>query len=247
MFSKDCPQCGKDNAAYAVRCACGYLFGAMDDSVETDDGHAQTVQEEKLYEEYLKARAEQAASSAREAARIAATQPGNRVRVEQAAQAKLAAAKVEAELAAQRAKLDAVTPDPPKTGVEAPAQETAARPKSASPMPGISAPSRRYPVRNAGWQVAEELFSAAWARCIGNAESSDCAAPGAGPAVCHRRILDRRRTRASHPHPSAPEPARREPAATEFRQSAPTADPLRLYYARKRPLKRRRLGPLDTP
>ena len=135
MFSKDCPQCGKDNAAYAVRCACGYLFGAMEDSVETDDGHAQTVQEEKLYEEYLKARAEQAASSARETARIAATQPGNRVRVEQAAQAKLAAAKVEAELAAQRAKLDAVTPNPPKTGVEAPAQETAARPKSASPMP----------------------------------------------------------------------------------------------------------------
>ena len=125
MFSKDCPQCGKDNAAYAVRCPCGYLFGAMDNSVDADDDHAQTVQEEKLYEEYLKARTEQAAGTAREAARIAATQPGNRAKVKQAEQAKLAAAKVKAELAAQRGKLDKVTHNQPKTSVEAPAQAVA--------------------------------------------------------------------------------------------------------------------------
>jgi hypothetical protein len=97
----------------------------MDDSVDADDGHALTVQEEKLYEEYLTARAEQAASTAREAARIAATQPGNRVKVKEAEQAKLAAAKVKADLAAQRAKLDEVTHTPPKTRVEAPAQAVA--------------------------------------------------------------------------------------------------------------------------
>ncbi|MFQ5756520.1 MAG: zinc ribbon domain-containing protein [Acidiferrobacterales bacterium] len=112
----------------------------MDDSVDADDGHALNVQEEKLYEEYLTARAEQAASTAREAARIAATQPGNHVKIREAEQAKLAAAKAKAELAAQRAKLDEVPHNLPKTSAEA---RAAASPVGQRPVgAATSDPSR---------------------------------------------------------------------------------------------------------
>ncbi|MFQ6021509.1 MAG: hypothetical protein ACE5NW_02205 [Acidiferrobacterales bacterium] len=108
IFSKDCPQCGETNAAYAVSCRCGFAFNSADEDSEGEADAKLSLQEEKLYQEYLAARAQQAATAAYDAARLAAAQPGNNLKVKEAEQANATAEGAKAELAAHQAKLGVI-------------------------------------------------------------------------------------------------------------------------------------------
>lgn len=103
IFLKACPQCAGVSAVGATRCACGYVF-----EMPNDDRCPVTMEklaeEQKLYAEYLGARAEQAAEAARVAAHTAAMDPGNERKASQAATFKRGADAAKAELAAQVAR-----------------------------------------------------------------------------------------------------------------------------------------------
>lgn len=60
IFSKECPHCAATRPADASRCGCGYVFDPylLDDAQRT---LGLAAEEEKLYEEYLAARAAEAA------------------------------------------------------------------------------------------------------------------------------------------------------------------------------------------
>ena len=64
-ISNECPQCAATRPADASRCRCGYLFDPypLDDAQRTLE--LASEEDEKLYEEYLAARAAQAAKAAR--------------------------------------------------------------------------------------------------------------------------------------------------------------------------------------
>jgi hypothetical protein len=65
IFSKECPQCAATGPADASRCGCGYLFDPyLVDDAQRTLGLA-VKEDEKLYEEYLAARAVQAAEAAK--------------------------------------------------------------------------------------------------------------------------------------------------------------------------------------
>lgn len=58
IYHKDCPRCAATAATYIRRCACGFSF---DGSENTDSAQElEAAEEERLYEEYLAARARQA-------------------------------------------------------------------------------------------------------------------------------------------------------------------------------------------
>ncbi len=63
IYHKDCPRCAATVATYISRCACGFSF---DEAENTDSTHEQeaAAEEERLYEEYLAARARQASVAA---------------------------------------------------------------------------------------------------------------------------------------------------------------------------------------
>ncbi len=93
IFDKVCLRCTASNSVTAARCACGYAF----EPENSADPH-----EEKLYEEYLAARAVQASEAARAAVENATRRPANHLKAAEAAKAKRTAATAKAELAAQR-------------------------------------------------------------------------------------------------------------------------------------------------
>lgn len=115
IFSKECPHCAATRPADASRCGCGYVF----DPYLLDDAQCTlglAAEEEKLYEEYLAARAAQAVGAAGVAAKLAAIDPENEPtaiddaraqRGAQAANAKLAAQRARAAQAAEAAKIEA--------------------------------------------------------------------------------------------------------------------------------------------
>lgn len=100
IFEKTCPQCTATQSAGAVRCACGYLFNPLyleDPQLALE----LAIREEKLIEEYLAARAEQAIEVARTAARAASVEPDDEKKAAEAAKAQQSAAIAQAELAEQ--------------------------------------------------------------------------------------------------------------------------------------------------
>lgn len=111
IFSKECPQCAATRPTDASRCGCGYVFDPylLDDAQRT---LGLAAEEEKLYEEYLAARAAQAVEAARVAAELAAIDPENEPTAiddagAQAANAELAAQRARAAQAAEAAKIEA--------------------------------------------------------------------------------------------------------------------------------------------
>ncbi|MFQ5936795.1 MAG: zinc ribbon domain-containing protein [Acidiferrobacterales bacterium] len=122
-LAKDCPQCGDTNAAYAVRCRCGYEFNSLECDEVADDDFATTIQEEELYVEYLAARAQQAAAEAQAAAKAAAADPGNRQLAKSAELAKSAAEQAHAELHSQRTRVVASGHAPRPENAQSPAVE----------------------------------------------------------------------------------------------------------------------------
>jgi hypothetical protein len=136
IFAKDCPRCGETNAAYAVSCRCGFAFNSVDHIEEDESDISVTVEEEELYLEYLRARADQAAETAKRAARAAAEQPANKAAASQSHQAQAAAEQAKAELEQQRARMKVtmnVLSDDRPARQEQPASTPPARPQSPTP------------------------------------------------------------------------------------------------------------------
>lgn len=106
IFLKSCPECASRIAVQAQACSCGYVFetGEISDLL-TPEARAR---EEQLYEEYLRARAEQAQEGARLAAELAGRYPHDLEKAAVAAREQLAAQQAESELAAQAARVAAL-------------------------------------------------------------------------------------------------------------------------------------------
>ncbi|MFQ5760502.1 MAG: hypothetical protein ACE5HM_05965, partial [Acidiferrobacterales bacterium] len=101
IFDKACPQCTADNAAGAIRCACGFIFGT--DAVNGSGPSPQeTAEEERLFQEYLAARVSQSIEQATVAAHAADVEPNNERRAIEAIRAQATVEKAKAELAAQQ-------------------------------------------------------------------------------------------------------------------------------------------------
>lgn len=92
------------NTATTQRCTCGYRFDVPDDNEEPSATAAQIAVEEKLFAEYLEARAAQAVEAATVAARAAELDPDSERKAVEAVRAQQAAEKLAAELAVQRIK-----------------------------------------------------------------------------------------------------------------------------------------------
>ncbi len=102
-FDKACPECGASHSAAAVRCGCGYVFNPL----FLEDPYLAlelAIREERLIEEYLTARAEQAETTAEEAAQTAALYPENERMALEAVHAARNARKAKAAFAQQRAR-----------------------------------------------------------------------------------------------------------------------------------------------
>lgn len=109
IFLKSCPECASRIAVRASACSCGYMFeaGEVVDFL-TPEARAR---DEQLYEEYLRARAQQAHEAARQASEIAERYPQDAEKARTAALERLAAEQADAELAAQAARVAAMTKD----------------------------------------------------------------------------------------------------------------------------------------
>lgn len=107
IFLKSCPECATRIAVRASACSCGYMFesGEVVDFLTPEA----RVRDEQLYEEYLRARAQQAQEAARLASEIAERYSQDREKARTAALERLAAERAKAELAAQAARVAAMT------------------------------------------------------------------------------------------------------------------------------------------
>lgn len=107
IFQKVCPSCAAHIAVDAANCACGHEFETAggNNSASADE---QALRDEELYENYLAARAGQAAEAARAAAEWLAAEPGNSDRANAAQLAQEVASSLEADLNEQRAKINAM-------------------------------------------------------------------------------------------------------------------------------------------
>lgn len=147
IFGKDCPRCGETNAAYAVSCRCGFAFNSVEHAEEEQSDISVTIQEEELYLEYLTARAQQAADTAKRAASAAAAQPANRAAASQSQQAQRAAEQAKADLEQQRAcmktAMNALADDRPAESEQPTArpEQPASAPPAPSQSPALSATS----------------------------------------------------------------------------------------------------------
>lgn len=140
IFQKVCPSCAAHIAVDADACACGHEFEAVgDNSTSTEE---QALRDEELYENYLAARAGQAAEAARAAADWLAEEPDNSDRANAAQLAQEVAASLEADLQQQRAKISAMrrvlprlrsTPPAAKPAVAATARAAGTNPPAAAP------------------------------------------------------------------------------------------------------------------
>ncbi len=73
---KDCPRCGATVGNYITRCECGFSFEGIEDTEPTQ--RLETMaEEERLYEDYLTARAKQAIAEAADARASALSEPDN--------------------------------------------------------------------------------------------------------------------------------------------------------------------------
>ncbi len=108
IFTKDCPVCAATHAVHVVRCGCGYCFDP-----HKLDGVTQELeviaQEERLYHDYLSARADQADKAWRAAKVATAMDPENTVKGAEALLAKQTALSTRAEMDAQDARAQAVS------------------------------------------------------------------------------------------------------------------------------------------
>ncbi len=167
-FGKDCPQCGQNNAAYAVSCRCGYSFTGNPED-ENDSADTPTVEEEQLYVEYLGARAQQAAVEAKNAQTAAAVSPQNREKANAAKVAQSTAERLRAEFEAQKASFACA-----RRGIQA----------AAATQPAISAAPRKAAARE---MILESKPAPSQglpiARPIAPAESRAARAVPAAPAM----------------------------------------------------------------
>ncbi len=85
IFHKVCPQCASTLALAVVTCGCGYSFESSD-SERSQPTLEQIAEEQQLYEEYLRARVQQAIEAACGAADAAAMDPGNTLKAAEALQ-----------------------------------------------------------------------------------------------------------------------------------------------------------------
>lgn len=102
IFLKNCPQCAQSQAVTSARCDCGYDFDS-DDSEERPTIEV-IAEDEKLYQEYLAARAAQAEE---EVAIVRAGAHQNKANSAQLRKAEQALQAIRAELAEQNAKSEA--------------------------------------------------------------------------------------------------------------------------------------------
>jgi hypothetical protein len=82
----DCPRCAATVATYITRCGCGFSFEGIEDTEPTQRLEA-LAEEERLYEDYLAARASQAIAEATEAERAMLEEPDNYYRTSRAERA----------------------------------------------------------------------------------------------------------------------------------------------------------------
>ena len=104
IFQKVCPSCATHIAVDAANCACGHEF----ESGSGTSAEELALRDEELYENYLAARAGQAAEAARAAADWLAEEPDNSDRANAAQLAQEVASSLEADLNEQRAKINAM-------------------------------------------------------------------------------------------------------------------------------------------
>ncbi len=138
IFQKVCPSCAAHIAVDAANCACGHEFETAggNNSASADE---QALRDEELYENYLAARAGQAAEAARAAAEWLAAEPDNSDRANAAQLAQEVASSLEADLNEQRTKINAMRralgprlmsapPAKPAAAAPKPAKQAAAKP-----------------------------------------------------------------------------------------------------------------------
>lgn len=141
IFQKACPSCAASVAVDTVHCACGYAFEAAGGAGTMSDDEA-ALRDEELYENYLAARAGQAAEAARAAADWLAEEPDNSDRGAAAQLAQEVAKSLEADLNEQRAKIAALRhalgprplSTPPARSVVAAAPKPVQQPKPVKPI-----------------------------------------------------------------------------------------------------------------
>ncbi|OGI43505.1 MAG: hypothetical protein A2V92_00910 [Candidatus Muproteobacteria bacterium RBG_16_65_31] len=109
LFHKDCPQCAARNSVDAIRCSCGYCFEVL-----ARGGEETAAEEEKLYREYLAARAVQATKALDAARAGAVADPQNRIKVAEMLRAQQNSAAARAELASLTAANRAAPSAPPR-------------------------------------------------------------------------------------------------------------------------------------
>lgn len=107
IFLKACPECARSAAVGAPVCSCGYTFQSGETQLDTSQ--EDIAREEALYEEYLSARAEQAAEAARVAKHLTELFPHDRQKALEFANLELAAQVAKADLASQRERLAEIT------------------------------------------------------------------------------------------------------------------------------------------
>jgi len=147
IFTKDCPQCAETNAAYVVRCQCGFAFAA-DDGGESQTEEELALEEEKLYQEYLAARARQAGGTAAYATKSATAEPTDQAKIKAAEQAKAAAEHAQAELKIQTTRvIERTTERKPATVEPAAAPAIAQTADAESAPPAAKPPTATAPVQ----------------------------------------------------------------------------------------------------
>lgn len=142
IFQKVCPSCAAHIAVDAADCACGYEFETAGGN-NTTSAEEQALRDEELYENYLAARAGQAAEAARAAADWLAEEPDNSDRANAAQLAQEVAASLEADLQEQRAKINAMRRILPRLRSTPPTAKPAAVAAPKAPVPNPTTPAPR--------------------------------------------------------------------------------------------------------